>query len=204
MRRQGRKLGRDFYEGEDVVALARALLGKVLVTRVDGLRTAGRIVETEAYRGQGDRACHAHGGRRTARNEVMYGPGGRAYVYLCYGMHVLFNVVTNREGQADAVLIRAMEPVEGIEVMVARSGKPAGDVRLGSGPGLLTRSLGIVPTMTGVSLLGDRIWIEDWGEKVSDEHVWASARVGVGYAGEDARLPWRFRIRGNRWTSRAR
>lgn len=199
-----RKLDRAFYRQADVVEAARGLLGKVLVTRVGGLRTAGRIVEAEAYCGRGDRACHAHGGRRTSRNEVMYGEGGHAYVYLCYGMHTLFNVVTNRARCADAVLVRAIEPVEGVAEMARRTGKKAEDYRLGAGPGLLTRSLGITREMSGVSLLGDEIWIEDWGEEVRAEEIVASPRVGVGYAGGDASLPWRFRVKGNRWVSRAK
>ncbi len=179
------------------------MLGKLLVSEVEGERTSGRIVETEAYRGWGDRACHAHGGRRTARNEVMYGDGGTAYVYLCYGVHALFNVVTNRKGYADAVLVRAIEPVEGMEVMAARSGKEPGDIRLGAGPGLLTRSLGIDVSLSGTSLLGDKIWIEEGCGTAEETEVLATPRVGVSYAGADAEFPWRFRVKGSRWTSRA-
>ncbi|GAB4246553.1 MAG: DNA-3-methyladenine glycosylase [Candidatus Methylacidiphilales bacterium] len=202
--RPGKRLGRTFYRKDDVVALAKALLGKLLVTRIGGARTSGRIVETEAYRGHGDRACHAHGGRRTARNQVMYEDGGTAYLYLCYGIHTLFNVVTNRTGKADAILVRAIEPVEGIELMAARSGKKPGDLGLGAGPGLLTRSLGMTVAHSGTTLLGDLIWIEDCGEELSPDQIVASPRVGVGYAGPDAMLPWRFRVKGSRWTSRAR
>jgi DNA-3-methyladenine glycosylase len=149
------------------------------------------ITETEAYAGAGDKASHASGGRRTARNEPMYGQGGVAYVYLCYGIHHLFNVVTNREGTPHAVLVRAVHPLEGIDVMVQRRGR----VRFSTGgPGTLSQALGIHTSQSGTDLLGTRIWIEDRGIVVPQKEVIVGPRVGVDYAGEDALLPYRFRI----------
>src|ERR1700679_2568048 len=168
-----KKLDADFYERRSVVAVARALLGKVLVTEFDGVRTSGRIVEVEAYNGVVDRASHAFAGRRTARTEVMFGAGGTAYIYLIYGIHHLFNVVTNRKDIPHAVLVRALEPLEGIEVMRERFGrgrldgganevlKP--DYSLTRGSGNLSRALGLRTVHTGVSLIGDEIWIGDDG-----------------------------------------
>ncbi|NJL18864.1 MAG: DNA-3-methyladenine glycosylase [Bdellovibrionaceae bacterium] len=195
-----RKLPRDFYERGDVVAVARDLLGKLLCTRRRGVLTAGRIVEVEAYAGKDDRACHAHGGRRTMRNQVMYGPGGHAYVYLCYGLHVMFNVVTNREGRADAVLVRALEPVAGGEVMRRRRklGKDRGN--LTSGPGVLTQAMGLTLRDNRADLLGDTVWIEDCGLRV--EEIACGTRIGVDYAGVDAIRPWRFWIKGCPMVSR--
>jgi DNA-3-methyladenine glycosylase len=187
-----KKLDPSFYYREDVLTIARALLGMVLVTRWGGVVTSGRIVETEAYRGTADRASHAWGGRRTARTDVMYGPGGHAYVYLCYGIHHLFNVVTNREGTPHVVLVRAIEPLEGITEMASRSGKPADSLALGAGPGNLTRSLGIRTEHSGASLQGPELQIEDHGYRADAGMVLATPRIGVDYAGEDARLPYRF------------
>ncbi len=150
-----KKLDRSFYLRDDVLAIARGLLGKLLVTRWNGIITSGRIVETEAYRGETDRASHAWGGRRTGRTEVMYGPGGHAYVYLCYGMHHLCNVVTHEAGVPHAVLIRAVEPLEGITEMAKRTGKSMDSLGLGAGPGNLSRSLGIQTAHSGHSLVSD-------------------------------------------------
>lgn len=189
-----KKLDPSFYHRADVLTVARALLGKLLVTRWNGIRTAGRIVETEAYCGETDRASHAWGGRRTARTEVMYGPGGHAYVYLCYGIHHLFNVVTHREGVPHVVLVRAIEPVEGITEMARRTGKQPGSLALGAGPGNLTRSLGIRTAHSGCSLQGPDIHIVDDGVRPGPASVIRTPRIGVDYAGEDARLPYRFVI----------
>ncbi len=207
----GCRLSRSFYMGS-AVEVARGLLGKVLVSAVGGRRTAGIIVETEAYGGVEDRASHAYGGRRTARTEMMYRIGGHAYVYLCYGMHWLFNVVTGEEGVPSAVLIRAIFPLEGWVWMWARrygeGGIPEGFVwrrgdwrrwlGLGRGPGCVTRALGITGEHNGIDLVtSDVLWIEDRGMEVLDAWVMRGVRVGVDYAGEDARLPWRFGIRGS-------
>lgn len=191
-------LSESFYQRQKVVTIARDLLGKVLVTRIQGQITAGLIVETEAYSWR-ERGCHAYNQKRTARNEVMFGPGGRAYVYLCYGIHHLFNVVTNEAERAEAVLVRAIEPADGIDIMLRRTDSERLN-RLTSGPGKLTRALGISRQHNGYSLLGDNIWLED-GVVLKSRMIDASPRIGIGYAGEDARLPWRFTVRGNSWVS---
>ena len=188
------KLTEEFYRNEDVVALARHLLGKKLVTRIDGLETAGIINETEAYAGESDRASHAFGGRRTARTEVMYATGGTAYVYLCYGIHSLFNVVTNVAGIPHAVLIRSIVPVQGIDVMEKRRGMSAERKGFASGPGILTKALGIHHSHTGMSLMGETIWLEENGINIPASIIKAGPRIGVEYAGKDALLPYRFRI----------
>ncbi|CAN5547663.1 DNA-3-methyladenine glycosylase [soil metagenome] len=199
-----KKLGKDFYLRPDVVEISRELIGKYLFTNVNGIFTGGIIVETEAYSGRNDRACHAHLNRRTRRTEVMYKDGGLAYVYLCYGIHYLFNIITNVEGLADAVLVRAIEPVEGIDHMKERRIFFKNDPALSAGPGVVSKALGINKNHYGQSLLGEIIWVEDRGYKVDDEMIQASPRVGVAYAGEDALLPWRFRLKNNRWTSKAK
>lgn len=195
------KLNGDFYQRTNVVKIARDLLGKALFTRIDGVVTGGIIVETEAYSWK-ERGCHAYGARKTPRNEVMFRDGGYAYVYLCYGMHYLFNVVTNRRDTPEAVLIRALEPLTGVEEMKLRRQISANSVHLTSGPGKLTKALGIGRSFNGKSLLDDEIWIEDPGTKLASKNIVASERIGIDYAGEDARLPWRFTIRGNAWVSR--
>ena len=200
--RRASKLGRDFYTRRDPLAVARELLGKLLVVPAPtGERVSGRIVEVEAYCGAGDRASHAYGGRRTPRTETMYRAGGVAYVYFVYGMHHQFNVVTGPEGVPHAVLVRAVEPAEGLEWMRRR--RPARtDRELTSGPGKLCRALGIERTYDGADLLGARVWVEDLGAPLADAEVAAGARVGVAYAGEDALRPWRFWLKGNEYVSR--
>lgn len=196
------KLPRSFYQRDDVVQISRDLIGKVLCTKVDGVLTTGKIVETEAYDGRNDKACHAHMNRRTKRTEVMYGKPGHAYVYLCYGIHNLFNIVTNNEGLADAVLVRAIEPLEGIEEMLVRRNKEKLQPSVGNGPGIISQALGITREHYGVDLLGNTIWIEDRGFEFAEKEIEASPRIGVDYAGEDARLPWRFTVKGSRWISK--
>lgn len=193
------RLQLEFYLRTDVVQIARELLGKVLVTEFEGQRTAGRITETEAYRAPDDRACHAYGDRRTARTEVMFREAGHAYIYLCYGIHHLFNVVTAPEDQAHAVLIRAVEPLEGQEIMLARrksiqsTGHNA-KVRLTTGPGALAQALGLSTALSGQSLLApdSPVWIEDRGMVVKSDEIDAGPRIGVDYAGECAAWHWRF------------
>jgi DNA-3-methyladenine glycosylase len=195
------KLPASFYDRRNVVTIARDLLGKVLVTEFSGRRTSGRIVEVEAYNGIVDRASHAWSGRRTKRTEVMFGSGGTAYVYLIYGIHSLFNVVTNRKEVPHAVLIRALDPIEGIPVMLKRTGKPKLDHTLTRGPGNLSKALGLMVSHTGISLLGDEIWIGDDGYKVRRADIVAGPRIGVDYAGPDAGLPYRFYVKGNPYVS---
>lgn len=194
-----------FYRRPDPVLIARELLGKVLVSEIDDLRTAGRIVETEAYAHVNDQACHSHLGRFTERTRVMYEPGGVAYVYLIYGIHSLFNIITHEAGKADAVLIRGLEPLEGVDVMLRRRGLPKVARNLTGGPGLLTQALGIGRRHYGHDLTtGHELWVEDRGLAVSEEQIIASPRVGIDYAGEDAALPWRFRLKDSPWTSPAK
>jgi DNA-3-methyladenine glycosylase len=194
-----------FYRRPDPTIIARELLGKVIVSEIGDQRTAGLITETEAYAHINDRACHSHLGRFTDRTRVMYEPGGVAYCYLVYGMHVLFNIVTNESGRADAVLIRAVEPLEGEAVMLARRGLKQVARNLTAGPGLLTQALGISKAQYGHDLTtGHELWIEDRSVSVGEEQIIASPRVGIDYAGEDAALPWRYRVKGSKWTSPAK
>lgn len=198
-------LNKDFYRRDNVLLIAQELLGKVLVTNIDGLVTSGVIVETEAYVGVNDRASHAYGGRRTNRTEVMYHDGGVAYVYLCYGIHHLFNVVTNIDGVPHAVLIRAVEPLEGIEIMLERRGKEVLTPSLTAGPGSLSQSLGIKTAHSDVSLLDNTgIYIEDRNVNIKKEQIVANTRVGVAYAQDDAYLPYRFFIKGNKYVSKGK
>jgi len=204
-----KKLTLSFYQRPDVLKIARELLGKVLVTKLgpEGYRdeTSGRIVEVEAYNGVVDKASHASGGRRTSRNEVMYGEGGISYVYLCYGIHHLFNVVTNRQETPHAILIRALEPIKGIDVMLERTGKKELDTTLTKGPGNVSKALGIsFKQHSGLSLLSKEIFIAEDDFKLNKKDIIASPRIGVDYAGEDAKLPYRFFIRGNPFVSGSR
>jgi len=199
------KLPADFYQREDLLIISRELLGKVLCTNFNGKLTSGIIVETEAYAGVTDKASHAYGGRRTKRTEIMYTPGGTAYVYLCYGIHHLFNVVTNVEGVPHAVLIRAVQPLDGIDIMLRRRNLENISNRLTAGPGILSQAMGISVHISGQSLLDKQIWIENRenNNPLKDFKIISSPRVGVQYAGKDASKPWRFRIKGNLWTSTA-
>ncbi|MCX2738457.1 DNA-3-methyladenine glycosylase [Pontibacter anaerobius] len=198
------KLPKEFYTRPDVVQLARELLGKHLYTCVDGMLTGGMIVETEAYSGENDRACHAHLNRRTARTEIMYSQGGVAYVYLVYGMYHLFNIITNEQDKADAVLIRAIAPEVGVEDMLLRRGFQSIKPNLTAGPGVLSIALGIDKKLYGADLTGDTVWIEDKGIVLSEESIAMGPRIGIDYAGEDALLPWRFWVKGSKWVSKKR
>lgn len=194
-------LTESFYQRSDVVKIARELLGKVLFTKIDGMITGGIVVETEAYSWK-ERGCHAFGGKKTNRNEIMFAKGGFAYVYLCYGMYNLFNVVTNREGIADAVLIRALEPIEGADIMALRRGNLKHVTQLTSGPGKLTKAMGIDRKLNGKFLIDDEVWLEDRGIRITPRSIEASPRIGIDYAGDDALLPWRFTVKGNKWISK--
>ena len=189
------KLLREFYVRPSVVQIAKDLLGKYLLTRLEDTATGGMIVETEAYAGPEDRASHAYNSRRTSRTEIMFHEGGVAYVYLCYGIHHLFNIVTNVEGIPHAVLIRAMEPTDGVELMLHRRNMKEVSLKLSGGPGTLTQALGIKTTHTQTDLTGEQIWLEDRGFLVPEDEIIAGPRVGVSYAGEDAENPWRFQLK---------
>ncbi len=195
------KLPVDFYQQKDVCTVARALLGKIVVTVINGELTAARIVETEAYNGMVDKASHSWNGRRTERTEVMYAAGSVSYVYLCYGIHHLFNVVTGKEGVPQAVLIRAAEPLSGLEHMLFRTQKKMPDHSITRGPGNFSRAMGICAVHTGTSLLGGELFIVDDRLRIPPSRILATPRIGVDYAGEDARLPYRFILKDNLYIS---
>jgi DNA-3-methyladenine glycosylase len=195
------KLALSFYQRENVLQVAKELLGKILVTKWQGILTSGRIVEVEAYAGTIDKASHAHGGKRTARNEVMYAEGGVAYVYLCYGIHHLFNVVTHNKDSPHAILIRALEPIKGIDRMLERTGKKKLDHTLTRGPGNLSKAMGLYVSHSGHSLISKELFIAEDGFVYSKKEIAASPRIGVDYAGTDALLPYRYYIKGNPFVS---
>ena len=192
-----------FFQNTDVVFLAKSLLGKVIFTSSNGLITAGIIVETESYKGTTDKACHAYGGRFTKRTKTMFKDGGIAYIYLCYGIHHLLNIVTNKKGIPEAVLIRAIEPIIGTDIMMQRRKKDKLSYNLTAGPGALTKALNVTTKHDGINLDDAKIWIED-RSPILEENIISSPRVGVSYAQEDALLPFRFRIKDNPWTSKAK
>lgn len=196
-----KKLTADFYQRRNVLTVSKDLLGKILVSRWEGAETSGRIVEVEAYQGITDRASHAYGGRRTTRNEIMYAQGGMAYVYLCYGIHHLFNVVTNNQEVPHAILVRALEPLQGVQTMLQRTGKKKADHTLTRGPGNVSKAMGIHTGHSRLSLLGNELFIADDGFRYRKAEMASSPRIGVDYAGEDALLPYRFYIKGNPFVS---
>ena len=196
-----KKIPLSFYDRKDAVIIARELLGKIIVTNFSGQITSGKIVETEAYLGFTDKASHAYAGKRTARNEHMYSPAGTAYVYICYGMHTMFNIVTNKENIPDAVLIRAIEPVQGIEIMTQRTKKNIIDPTITRGPGNVGKALGIFKHHSGLFLLEDKIFLLGENKKIPDEQIGISKRIGVDSAGKDSLLPYRFYVKGNKYVS---
>jgi DNA-3-methyladenine glycosylase len=189
------KLPVEFYTHNDVLGIARNLLGKYLLTCIDGVISGGYIVEVEAYNGIIDKASHAYGNRQTPRTKTMYMQGGVAYVYLCYGIHEMFNVVTSVEGEPHAVLIRAIVPTDGIDVIMARRNLTVFKPVITSGPGSVAKALGISRLMNANSLSGDVIWIEDRGLSFTGEEIVTAPRIGVDYAKEDALLPYRFYVK---------
>lgn len=182
--------------------MAKDLLGKVLFTQVEGKISAGVIVETEAYFGEQDKASHAYGGRRTARTATMYRTGGVSYVYLCYGIHHLFNIVSAPQGQPHAILVRAVEPLIGKDIMEFRRNMPSTKPGISSGPGSAAKALGIDSTFNGKDLTGEEIWIEDHAIRYDAASIGSAPRVGIAYAREHALLPYRFFIRGNKYVSK--
>lgn len=196
------KIARKFYFRDDTIQIARdLLLGKLLVVPdVDGNRLAGMIVETEAYCGVNDKAAHSYGGRRTARNEVTYGAGGYAYVFFVYGMYYQLNLVTGPPDLPHVVLIRAVEPVDGIEIMRERRG-PMKDNNLTSGPGKLCIAFNIDRSLNGTDLTGDKIWLENY-KSFTDAEIATGKRIGIDYAAEDVKKPWRFWVKGNQFVSK--
>jgi len=196
------KLQLSYYLNNDVIFLAKNLLGKVLYTQIDGEITAGIIVETEAYFGVDDKASHAYGGRHNNRTQTLYGQGGIAYVYLCYGIHYLFNVVTSVNGEPHAVLIRAVEPLIGKNLIELRRNMPVTKAAVSAGPGSTAKALGIDRSFNEKDLTGEEVWIEDHGIRYSPDEIIACPRVGVAYAQDHADLPWRFFIKGNKYVSK--
>ncbi len=195
-----KKLKPSFYRGDDVVKIAKSLLGKFLVSDLPEGITSGKIVETEAYSWM-ERGCHAFNHKKTNRNAAMFENGGVSYVYLCYGVHELFNIVTNQKGIAEAVLIRALEPIDGLDIMMKRY-QTINSKRITSGPGKLARALGITRNHNLEDLTGSTVWIEDRNVIIKPNQINTSARIGMNFKGKDAVLPWRFTINGNTWVSK--
>ncbi|MBT8218758.1 MAG: DNA-3-methyladenine glycosylase [Bacteroidia bacterium] len=196
-------LPESFYLSKDVLHIAKSLIGKVINTNIEGKFTSGMIVETEAYRAPDDKACHAYNNRLTNRTKVMFEKGGIAYIYLCYGIHHLFNVVTADAGLAHAILIRGIEPLDGISTMCDRRRKSKIDYSLTSGPGTASLALGITSKLSGISITktNSPIYLTDY-KTFHKERIFASPRVGIDYAEECAKWPWRFRLKESPWTSK--
>ena len=192
---------RSFFQRSNVTKVAADLLGKMLISDIGGQRTVGIIVETEAYSWK-ERGCHAYQNQMTPRNSTMFREGGILYVYLCYGIHSMLNIVTGKEGEAEAVLIRALEPVKGMQVMMGRM-KVNNEKRITSGPGKLTKALGITTAYDQTDLFGKKsiLRVEDGGLNISKKKIIAAPRIGIQFAGEDALLPWRFYLKDNPWVS---
>jgi len=197
------KLPRNFYLETDATKAAKKLLGKILCTQFDGKLTKAHITEAEAYCGLTDDTCHAYPNRRTPRTETMYAQGGTAYVYVCYGVHYLFNVVTNQKDVADVVLIRGVEPIEGQSFMLERRKLNKVSPALCASPATLSTALGITKNHDGIDLLGNQIWLED-AEEIPPENIQIGTRVGMNPARKSAYLPWRFSIKNNRWVSKGK
>lgn len=197
-------LPRSYYLSEDVVGLSKDLLGKHLISNVNGKKSSGIIVETEAYRAPDDKACHAYANKKTPRTETMFAIGGTSYVYICYGIHNLFNVVTGPKDIAHAILIRAIEPIEGKTMMEKRRKMSIDRKESCNGPGKFTRCMNITKEQNGINLTSKKsaLWIEDHGLKMSANEIIEGPRVGMATAEECSHWPWRFRIKNNPWTSK--
>ena len=198
----GKKISTDFYTSNNILKISKNLLGKVLCTKINDQLTTGKIVEVEAYLGSIDKASHSYNNKKTKRTAPMFASGGIAYVYLCYGIHHLFNVVVGGKDNPCAILIRAIEPIDGISIMLRRRNFDKPVSQLTNGPGKLTQSLGITDKMNKNILTENIIWIEDRNIKISKKDILSSPRIGVDYAEEDANLPYRFYIKNNTWISR--
>ncbi len=196
-----KKLSLAFYQRKDVVEIAKDLVGKIIITNIDRKITSGRIVETEAYVAHVDKASHAFNGKRTLRNEAMYAAAGAVYVYICYGMHNMLNIVTNDLNVPDAILIRALEPINGIDIMLARAGKKMMDNTLTKGPGNVAKAIGITKSFSGLMLGNDQIDIYKDDFLLLENEIGISKRIGIDSAGADALLPYRFFVKGNKFVS---
>ena len=196
-------LPQSYYQRSDILMLSRDLLGKIIISRINGETTAGRIVETEAYRAPEDRGSHAYGNKKTQRTETVFRKGGHTYIYLCYGIHHLCNVVSGGEGIAHAILIRAIEPIDGIEVMHKRRGIKKPDYNLTNGPGKWTQAMGITTSSNNIKYYAKKspIQIHD-ADPIPESEIISSPRVGIAYAQAWAHMPWRYRIKNNKWTSK--
>ncbi len=198
------RLPLSFYRNPDVLEVSRALIGKVIVSSIGDQICSGIIVETEAYRAPEDKASHAYDNRCTDRTRVMFYRGGHAYIYLCYGIHHLFNIVTGPRGEAHAVLLRAIEPLEGLQTMRKRRTIEGSDRQLTNGPGKLSEALHLKTKYTGIDMLSAEapFWIEDRSLAPDPSDVQATKRIGVEYSEECADWPWRFIWNGNPWVSK--
>jgi len=196
------KLSHSFYRSNNILQSAQDLLGKVLCSSINDKFTSGKIVEVEAYLGSNDRASHSYNNKKTQRTAPMFASGGISYVYLCYGIHHLFNVVVGEKNNPCAILIRGLEPVDGIDIMLKRRNLNNLKNELTNGPGKLTQALGITTQINTESLLGNKIWIEDYSIHIDKKDILSSPRIGVDYAGDDAKLPYRFYIKNNKWVSK--
>lgn len=200
-----KKLSREFYNRDSII-VAKELLGKVLVHEIEGQKISARIVETEAYMGVVDKAAHSYNGKRTPRVEVMYGDPGYSYVFMIYGLHCCFNVVVNEKEIPQAILVRAVEPIHGMEWMAQkRFGKTYEQLTksqgksLTNGPGKLCGALSIDRNLNGLDLCDDVVYIEEGESEVFN--IVTTKRIGIDYAGEAKDFPWRFYIEGNEYVS---
>ena len=198
-----KKIKQSFYTSNNVLEISKNLLGKVLVTNFNSKITSGVIIEVEAYLGANDKASHSYNNKRTQRTEPMFLKGGISYVYLCYGMHHLFNLVVGKQDNPCAILIRGIKPLSGINTMLKRRKFSKVTKELTNGPGKLTQALGITTNLNKESLLGNQVWIENQEIKVEKKDILSSPRIGVDYAGRDAKLPYRFYIKNNKWVSKS-
>lgn len=197
-----RKLDKAFYLREDPLTICRDLLGKKLVTNTGEEQTTGRIVEAEAYIAPEDKASHAYNFKRTKRTSTMFMEGSTAYVYLCYGIHAMFNIITHQEGMPHAILVRAIEPLAGIETMKIRRNRDKTDRKLTAGPGCVSQALGITTAYNRSSLLDETIWIEEGDKTIRKKDIQKGPRVGIQYAEEYKDKPWRFKVKDCQWTSK--
>jgi len=196
------KIPQKFYLSDDVINTSKLLLGKILVTNINNKITSGMITEVEAYLGINDKASHTYNNKRTSRTEPMFSKGGIVYIYLCYGIHHLINIVVGKRDFPSAILIRSIKPVDGIKTMMERRNFKKLTKELTNGPGKLTKALGITMKYNSISLNSKKIWIENHNIIINKKDILSSSRIGVDYAGEDAKLPYRFYIKNNKWISK--
>jgi len=195
------KLDLDFYLRDNTIQISKDLLGKFLFTKSKGIITGGMIVETEAYTGINDRASHVYNNKKTTRTKTMYKNGGISYVYLCYGMHHLFNIITNKKKHPHAILVRAIEPTKGLKKMISRRNIKSNQYNLTNGPAKLTKALNIDLNDNNICLVNSRIWLEDRKNFLLDSNIIKTTRIGIDNAGEYVNKPWRFYIKNNPWVS---